>query len=82
VVVATSSNTALPAALRFTQMPLVVGAARGTSATRITINAHCCAMRLQRRLSTTFAARGHSALRPDSMARTLQMEERGRWLIH
>jgi hypothetical protein len=34
-----------------------------TSDTRKTRNAHCCAMRWQRRLSTAFAAAGHPALR-------------------
>jgi hypothetical protein len=37
------------------------------------INAYCCAMRLQRRLSTAFAAAGHPALRPHSLAHTSQM---------
>ena len=35
-------------------------------------NAHCCAMRLQRRLSTAFAAAGHPVLRPNSLARLCQ----------
>jgi hypothetical protein len=39
------------------------------------INAHCCAMRWQQRLSTAFAAAGHPALRPNSLARTSQMPE-------
>jgi hypothetical protein len=38
-----------------------------------TINAHCCAARLQRRLSTAFAAIGHSALRPNPPARICQL---------
>jgi hypothetical protein len=37
-----------------------------------TTNAHCCAMRLQRRLSTVFTAAGHLALRPHSPARASQ----------
>jgi hypothetical protein len=39
------------------------------------VNAHCCAMRLQRRLSSAFAAAGHPALRPHSLAHTSQMPE-------
>jgi hypothetical protein len=57
----------LTACLRFELRP----SARDTSQTRETINAHCCTMRLQRRLSTAFAATGHLALRPPSLARTL-----------
>jgi hypothetical protein len=43
----------------------------GGLSTAGTINAHCHAMRLQRCLSTAFAATGHPALRPNSLARAL-----------
>ena len=59
----------ITACLQFARSPN----AFGTSQTHETINAHRCAMRLQRRLSTAFAAAGPPALRPNSLARTSQM---------
>jgi len=45
----------------------------GGLSTAGTRNTHCYAMRLQRHLSTAFAAAGHPALRLNSLAQTLQI---------
>ena len=66
---------ALIALIQCCHPPQCFSGARGHGglSTAGTGNAHCCTMRLQQRLSTAFAATGHPALRPNSLARTSQM---------
>jgi hypothetical protein len=64
---------ALMALIQCRHPPQCFSGARGHSglSTARTRNAHCCAMRWQRRLPTAFAAADHPALRPNSLARAL-----------
>ena len=67
---------ALIALIQCRHPPQCFSGARGHGglSTAGTRNAHCRAMRLQRRPSTAFAAAGWTALRPHSLARASQMQ--------